>query len=84
MNSVDSPQRKLSFCKWASPKMQKIIKQVGPSRQLFETVNFAFMKIFDFLVKTALLEAFLLFLGDLHHKLRPKIEFGGYIISALI
>ena len=45
--------------------MQEIIKQAGPSRQLFETVNFAFMKIFDFLVKTALFGAFLLFLGDL-------------------
>ena len=33
--------------------MQEIIKQVGSSRQLFETVNFAFMKIFDFLVKIA-------------------------------
>ena len=77
MNSVDSPLRKLSFCKWASPKMQKIIKQVGPSRQLFETVNFAFMKIFDFLIKTALLGAFLLFLGDSCHKLWPKIELGG-------
>ena len=54
--------------------MQEIIKQVGSSRQLFETVNFAFMKIFDFLVKTALFGAFLLFLGDLCHKLRPKIE----------
>ena len=48
--------------------MQEIIKQGGPSRQLFETVNFAFMKIFDFLVKTALFGAFLLFLGDLCHK----------------
>ena len=57
--------------------MQEIIKQVGSSRQLFETVNFAFMKFFDFLVKTALLGAFLLFLGDLYHKLRPKIELGG-------
>ena len=76
INSVDSPLRKLSFCKWASPKMQKIIKQVGPSRQLFETVNFAFMKIFDFLVKTALFWTFLLFFGDLRHKSRPKIEFG--------
>ena len=28
MNSIDIPLRKLSFCKWASPKMQKIIKQV--------------------------------------------------------
>ena len=77
INFVNSPLRKLSFCKWASPKMQKIIKQVGPSRQLFETVNFAFMKIFDFLIKTALLGAFLLFLGDSCHKLRPKIELGG-------
>ena len=38
--------------------MQQIIIQVGPSRQLFETFNFAFMKYFDFLVKTALLRPF--------------------------
>ena len=58
--------------------MQQIVKQVGTSRQIFETVNFAFMKIFDFLVKTALLGgAFLLLLGDSCHKLRPKIELGG-------
>ena len=62
--------------------MQEIIKQVGPSRQLFETVNFAFMKIFDFLVKTALFGAFLLFLVDLRHKLWPKIEFGDQSPSA--
>ena len=42
--------------------MQEIIKRVGPSRQLFETVNFAFMKIFDFLVKIAIFEAFFNFL----------------------
>ena len=42
--------------------MEKIMKQTGPSRQLFETVNFAFMKIFDFLVKIAIFLAFLLFL----------------------
>ena len=41
--------------------MQEIIKQVGPSRQLFETVNFAFMKIFDFLVKIAIFEHFFIF-----------------------
>ena len=64
--------------------MQEIIKQVGPSRQLFETVNFAFMKFFDFLVKTALFEAFLLFLGDSCNKLRPKIELRAYIISSFI
>ena len=42
--------------------MQKFIKGTGPSRQLFETVNFAFMKIFDFLVKIAIFEAFFHFL----------------------
>ena len=57
--------------------MQKFIKGTGPSRQLFETVNFAFMKLFDFLVKIALFGAFLLFLDDSRHKLRPKIEFCG-------
>ena len=57
--------------------MQKMIEQAGPSRQLFETVNFAFMKNFDFLVKIAIFGAFLLFLGDLCHKLWPKIECGG-------
>ena len=52
--------------------MQKNIKQAGYCEKLFETVNFAFMKIFDFLIKTALFEAFLLFLGDSCQKLRPK------------
>ena len=84
MNSVDSPLRKLRFCKWTSPKMQQIIKQLALSRQLIETAKFAFIKIFDFLVKTALLGAFLLFLGDLCHKLQPKIEHGGYTISSFI
>ena len=41
--------------------MEKIMKQAGPSRQLFEAVNFAFMKIFHFLVKIAIFRAFLLF-----------------------
>ena len=77
INSVDSPLRKLKFCEWASLKMQQIMKQAGFSRQLFETVNFAFMKIFDFLVKIVLLWASLLFLGDSCHKLRPEIELGG-------
>ena len=57
--------------------MQEIIKQVGSSRQLFETVNFALMIIFDFLIKTALFGAFLLFSGDLRHKLQPKFELGA-------
>ena len=64
--------------------MEKIIEQVGPSRQLFEAVNFAFMKIFDFLVKIAIFWAFLLFLGDSCHKLRPKFELGGYMITSMI
>ena len=51
----------------ASLKMQNIIKQRSPSRQLFETINFAFMKIFDSLVKKAIFRAFLLFLKDLRH-----------------
>ena len=64
--------------------MQQIIKQAGPITQLFETVNFSLIISFDFLVKTALLGAFLLFLDDLCHKLQPKIKLGGYIISSII
>ena len=41
--------------------MQKIIKLSSPSRQLLETVNFAFMKFFDSLVKIAVFRASLLF-----------------------
>ena len=63
MNSVEGPLRKLRFCKWASPKIQQVIKQVGLSRQLFETVNFAFMKIFGFLIKIALFWGLSVFLG---------------------
>ena len=58
-------------------KMQQMIKQVDPGRQLFKTVNFAFMKIFDFLVKIALFWTSLLFLDDSCHKLRLKIELDG-------
>ena len=64
--------------------MQQIIKQAGPGRQLFETVNFAFMKIFDFLVKSTVLGAFLLFLGDSYHKLQPKIKLGDYMTRSFI
>ena len=45
--------------------MQQIIKKTSPSGQLFEAVNFAFMKIFDFLVKTAIFRTYLLFSADL-------------------
>ena len=57
--------------------MQQIIQQAGLKKQFFETVKFAFMKIFEFLVKTALFGAILLYLADLRHKLQPKIELGG-------
>ena len=57
--------------------MQKMIEQAGSSRQLFETVNFAFMKIFDFLVKIAIFWAFLLFLGWFMSQITAEIEHGG-------
>ena len=38
--------------------MHQIIKQRGPNRQLFIKITFAFMKIFDFLVKIAIFGAF--------------------------
>ena len=40
--------------------------------KLFETINFAFMKTFDFLVKIAIFGVLLLFLEDLHHALWPE------------
>ena len=46
--------------------------------------TYALMKIFDFSFKIALFGAFLLFSGDSHHKLWPKIELGGCIISSFI
>ena len=56
----------------ASLKIQKIIKLRGPSRQLLETVNFAFMKIFDSLAKIAVFKASLLFLEDSRHAIWPQ------------
>ena len=64
-------QRYFVIYKRSPLNMQKIKKPSSPSRQLSETVNFAFMKIFDFLVKIALLGASLLFLGDSCYALRP-------------
>ena len=64
--------------------MQKIIKPRSPSRQLLETVNFAFMKIFDFLVKIAIFWAFLLFLGWFMSQITAEIERGGYTICSII
>ena len=40
------------------------------------------MIFFDFLVKTALFWAFLLFFGDLRHKLRPIMVLGAEKIIA--
>ena len=54
--------------------MQKIIKLRSPSRQLLETVNFAFMKIFDSLVKIAVFWASLLFWGDSRHCFMAPIK----------
>ena len=54
-------QRYFVIYKRSPLKMQKIKKPRSPSRQLLETVNFAFIKIFDFLVKIALFRASLLF-----------------------
>ena len=48
--SYDGLFRYFTFYKWAPLKMEKIMKQAVPSRQLFETVNFAFMKNFDFCI----------------------------------
>ena len=69
MYDFASKRKKIQFIveKMKLFKMHQIIKPTCPSRQLFETVNFAFMKIFDFLVKIVIFGAFFLFLGDLRH-----------------
>ena len=51
-----------------------MIEQAGPSRQLFETVNFALMKDFDFLVKIAIFWAFLLFRGWFESRVTAEIK----------
>ena len=55
-------QRYFVIYKRSPLKMQKIKKPRSPSRQLLETVNFAFMKTFEFLVKIAVFRASVLFL----------------------
>ena len=50
---------KIAFEKMKLFKMHQIIKLTCPSRQLFIKITFAFMKIFDFLVKIAIFGAFL-------------------------
>ena len=54
-------QRYFVIYKRSPLKMQKIKKTRSPGRQLLETVKFAFIKIFDFLIKIALFRASLLF-----------------------
>ena len=65
--------------------MQKIKKTRGLSRQLSETINFAFMKIFGFLVKIANFRASLLFSGDSRHAfpLGSHAWFRGSIMGLL-
>ena len=53
-------------------KMHRIIKPTCPSRQLFIKITFAFMSVFDFLVKIAIFGAFLFRSRDLRHELLPE------------
>ena len=55
----------ISPFKWASRKQQQIIKQVGTSGQLFEAVNFAFIKSLSFGSKEQFL-GITAFLRDAH------------------
>ena len=66
----------------ASFKMQQIIKQTSPSRQLFETINFVFMNFFYFLVKLAIFRTFLLFSGDFRQALWPYTVYLEHLIQA--
>ena len=53
-------------------KMHQIIKLTCPNGQLFIKITFAFIKIFDFLVKIAIFGAFLFPSRDSRHALLPK------------
>ena len=57
-------------------KMHQIIKPTCSVRQLFIKITFAFMKIFDFLVKIAIFGAFLFQSRDLRHALLPGSSVG--------
>ena len=56
--------------------MQQKIKLTCPSRQLFIKITFAFMKIFDFLVKIAIFGAFLFRSRDSRQALLPQSSVG--------
>ena len=64
--------------------MHKNIKPRSPSRQLLKTVNFAFMKIFDFLVKIVIFWAFLLFLGRFASCIPRKIMLSPYAKKCIV
>ena len=63
---------KIAFEKMKLFKMHQIIKRTCPSRQLFIKITFAFMKIFDSLVKIAIFGAFLFRSRDSRHALLPE------------
>ena len=63
---------KIAFEKMKLFKMHPIFKPTYPSRQLFIKITFAFIKIFDFLVKIAIFGAFLSRSRDLCHALLPE------------
>ena len=58
--------------------MQQKIKLTCPSRQLFIKITFAFIKIFDFLVKIAIFGAILSQSRDLRHALLPETNAGSW------
>ena len=64
----------------ASLKMQQIIKYTSPSRQLFEAVNFAFMKILHFLVKIAISRVFLLFSERFSSCISARIKYSSQTV----
>ena len=67
---------KIAFEKMKLFKMHQIIKPTCPSRQLFIKITFAFIKIFDFLVKIAIFGAFLFRSRDSRHALLPRSSVG--------
>ena len=72
---------KIAFEKMKLFKMHQIIKPTCPSRQLFIKITFAFIKIFDFLVKIAIFGAFLFWSRDSHYALcycpKPTLDCGS-------
>ena len=70
------PFLQIAFEKMRLFKMHQIIKPTCPSRQLFIKITFAFMSVFDFLVKIAIFGAFLFRSRDSRHALLPGSSFG--------